>query len=692
MSDPLRAHLEAALARTHVVIDELGRGGMGVVYRAWEHALEREVAIKVLPPAFAHVPEAAARFLREARIVARLAHPNIVVVHGAGQHAGLCWFAMQLVDGIALDDFLAFRGALAEDEARWLLLQATRALVHAHAAGVVHRDLKPGNLLLATDGTLVVTDFGIARAEALPNVTGSGAIVGTPAYMSPEQVLGRPVTPASDQYALGVVAWQLLAGRLPFEGDAFSMQVGHVREAPPSLASQRAGIAPSLVAAIHRMLAKEPAARWPSLDALVPLFAEGLALDGGDARRRIARDVQARRGDGAGGAVRTPRSWSPPPGWRPDLASDAPRHATPRRGEFGAFARQVVARLVTPKHRTPAAVAQEAVARARAQRDAVQREAARRDAERPVLPPPSPRAASPVAVTRAATAATARTTRATARVESPTMRAVPSAPGASRAARTTLAGGAATLLLAGIVWYVASPTTTLTDDAPATAASTTTDMGASTAASGPSSMSPSQSPSPTGTAPTTVPTTIAPATTASPTNDLTPTITTTREPLRTSTAKPVVTTPAPDDAAPPRREPAVVVVRPPIVDDGTRTPPPDDTPPSTPAPTPPPARGAAPETGAVRSAVAAWVASVAPGTGAVRDFYAEGVGHSLRAGEVREVGRDGDGVDVEFDLLLDRRNAIGVAQPRRVTVRARAVRRGDGASLDGVQIGALVRR
>jgi serine/threonine-protein kinase len=685
VTDPLRARLEAALARTHVITGELGRGGMGVVYRAWERDLEREVAIKVLPFGAGHAPEATARFLREARIAARLAHPNIVVVHGAGQAGDLCWFAMALVNGIPLDALLDLRGALAVDEVRWLLLQAARALVHAHVAGVVHRDLKPANLLLSLGGTLVVSDFGIARSETGPSSTLSGMVIGTPAYMSPEQVLGRVVTPASDQYALGVVAYHLLAGRLPFEGDAFTMQLGHVKEAPPPLDALRGGLPSTLVGAVQRMLAKEPEARFPSIEALLPILSDGVALDGGEAARRLAHDVRAHR-HAAGDDVATPHTpaspppvvrppkgaalsqWQTPAPWTPG-ASTTPEPALIERPEQVPHAKRaarradpVPTRVATPPHRTPEALAQEAVARARAQLAAVRRDARRAD-----------RGARPSA---------------------PTLQALRR----TTARRLALAAGTVGLVAVAATLTPIGPEATAPDtavtangSAEVTEGATGTPSGAGLPKVAPDPLSYDAAPQGAGGGPAVMPPAASapvrggvrasghPAVGAVPGAGVAPAAHT-----APFTVRPEAGTSRGAGSAP---VPVPVPSRP---DAGRDTSKEAMREPPTPAPVVEPRGDLA--AGPVREAVSAWVQGGARDAAAVRDFLREGVNHAVRLGDVREVARDADGVDLEFDLLLERRNAIGVAQSRRATVRARAVRRGDDAVLERVAVGALVRR
>ena len=264
--DLMQDRVVAAIGDLYDIEAEIGRGGMAVVYRALDVKLRRKVAIKVLPPELAYREDVRQRFVREAQMAAQLAHPNIVPIYAVDDRGGVVYIVMGLVDGPTLGQHLQAEGHLAVPFVRRVLRDVADALAYAHAHGVVHRDVKPDNILL--DGPTkraVVSDFGIARAaEGDQRLTVTGVAVGTPAYMSPEQALGeREVDGRSDIYGLGVVGWQLLAGELPFRAtNTPAMMMKHLSEAPPPLAQRAPGTPPNLVSAIERAMAKKPEERW----------------------------------------------------------------------------------------------------------------------------------------------------------------------------------------------------------------------------------------------------------------------------------------------------------------------------------------------------------------------------------------------------------------------------------------------
>jgi len=251
-------------------LEELvGTGGMSSVFRARDHQLEREVAIKILHQHYAEDPEYLERFRREARAVARLSHPNIVTVIDRGDDDGRQYIVFEHVKGENLKELVLRTGRLPVQQALELALHIADGLSFAHEHGLVHRDVKPQNVLLSSEGEVKVTDFGIARSLHMEHgVTQTGTVLGTGEYLAPEQASGKPVSPATDVYSLGVVLWELLAGDVPFVGDNFvAVALRHVNEPPPSLRERRPDVSPRLDAAVQRALAKDPARRFPSMAA-----------------------------------------------------------------------------------------------------------------------------------------------------------------------------------------------------------------------------------------------------------------------------------------------------------------------------------------------------------------------------------------------------------------------------------------
>ncbi len=282
-ADPLRAALETALGAQYEIVRLLGRGGMGAVYLARERALDRTVAIKVLPPEIAVSAEAQERFRREARTAAKLTHPNIVPLHTFGEVEGMMYFVMGYVRGESLADRMRRDEELPPDDARRILSAMADALDYAHRQGVVHRDIKPDNILLEEEsGRPMLTDFGIAKAAASgETLTELGTAIGTPHYMSPEQASGeRDLDGRSDLYSLGVVGYAMLAGRLPFEGSmAQEVLVQHVTKAPASLETVASDVPEDLSRVVMRCLAKEPDARWPDGKSLHEAIVDVGAVD-----------------------------------------------------------------------------------------------------------------------------------------------------------------------------------------------------------------------------------------------------------------------------------------------------------------------------------------------------------------------------------------------------------------------------
>ena len=267
---------QAALAGEYSLERELGRGGMGVVYLARDVQLDRDVAIKVLPTHLAIAAEARERFVREARTAAGLSHPHIVPIHRVGEAGGFVFFVMSYVQGETLGERLRTRGPLPPADATRVLREVAWALAYAHGRGIVHRDVKPDNIMLeAGTGRALVTDFGIARAgEDVDAATQSGKIMGTAHYMSPEQAASEPVDGRSDIYSLGVVGYLAVSGRLPFESSNVpALLVRQATESPPSVMRVAPGLPPALGVAIDRCLARNPAERFPDGEALAEALA-----------------------------------------------------------------------------------------------------------------------------------------------------------------------------------------------------------------------------------------------------------------------------------------------------------------------------------------------------------------------------------------------------------------------------------
>src|SRR5881397_4069134 len=260
--------LRKATLGAYEVLAELGRGGMATVYLAHDLALDRKVAIKVLAPALLLMGEGMVeRFKREARTAAALSHPHIIPIYAVKESEHVLYFVMKYVQGRALDSIIRDVGPLPLPMVQAILAQVSDALGYAHRHGVIHRDVKSANIMLDEDGWAVVTDFGIAKVVQAEGLTMTGVTVGTPTYMSPEQCATREVTGASDQYSLGVVAYEMLAGRLPFHGDStMSVMYAHFNERPRPVTELRSDCPPNLAAGVMRMLEKAPDQRWPSMD------------------------------------------------------------------------------------------------------------------------------------------------------------------------------------------------------------------------------------------------------------------------------------------------------------------------------------------------------------------------------------------------------------------------------------------
>ncbi|MFQ6045083.1 MAG: protein kinase [Gemmatimonadales bacterium] len=270
---PLATRLAETLAGSYELEGEIGRGGMGIVFSARDLSLKRRVAIKLLPPDLAFRDEIRTRFIREAQTAARLSHPHIVPIHSVGEEGGLVYFVMGYVDGESLAARLRRRERLPTEEVRRIMKETADALGLAHAVGVIHRDIKPDNILLeGTRRRVMVTDFGIAKAREAGGgtLTGTGVALGTPAYMSPEQALGeREIDARSDIYSLGVVGYEMLVGEVPWKAPTVpGILMKQMTEPVPDVSQARADCPEDLAWTISRCLQKAPDERWPTADAL----------------------------------------------------------------------------------------------------------------------------------------------------------------------------------------------------------------------------------------------------------------------------------------------------------------------------------------------------------------------------------------------------------------------------------------
>ena len=258
---------------------EIGRGGMAVVYLAHDISLNRKVAIKVMTPALMLMDnDIQLRFKREAQTAAALSHPHIIPVYAVKEAEDLVFFVMKYIVGRSLESVVKEVGALPFPVVQTILNQAGGALAHAHKRGVVHRDIKPGNIMLDEDGWVVVADFGIAKVAEAEALTMTGGVVGTPAYMSPEQCSGGDLTGAADQYSLGIVAFEIITGRTPFKsGTMVNLIYDHCHTQPPPVLELRPDCPPALAAVVEQMIAKDPDDRFPGIEEAVT--ATGFATD-----------------------------------------------------------------------------------------------------------------------------------------------------------------------------------------------------------------------------------------------------------------------------------------------------------------------------------------------------------------------------------------------------------------------------
>jgi eukaryotic-like serine/threonine-protein kinase len=345
------------LADRYELGGRLGAGGMSTVVRAVDRRLERPVAVKLLAEHLADDSQFVTRFRREALAAARLVHPNIVQVFdfGLDERTGRHYIVMELVSGQSGAEILREEGTLRVPDALALVLQACRGLDYAHRNGVVHRDVKPGNLLRADDGVVKLADFGIAKAVSEESgITQVGSVIGTAAYLAPEQAAGERVGPPADLYALGVVTYQFLSGRLPYEAQSLTeLALKQQREAPPPLDELNPEVGPALAAAVDRALALDPRDRYLDADQMRAGLADGArGVSPSELTTRaldpIEPSTEATRVVGATDATEVA------PGTRAERAAPEPRAArAPRAAPGPAVATGAASRAAASRTRAP---------------------------------------------------------------------------------------------------------------------------------------------------------------------------------------------------------------------------------------------------------------------------------------------------------------------------------------------------
>jgi eukaryotic-like serine/threonine-protein kinase len=340
-TDVLRERLQRLIQGKYRIERLLGKGGMGAVFQAHDLTLEREVAIKVLPPDVALDDQVVRRFQQEAKTAAKLDHPNIIPIYRVESEGGLNYFVMKFISGTSLEDLLEKKEPLAVPEVQRILWEAACALGHAHQRGVVHRDVKPANIMFDHDGRVMLTDFGISKAlQAATGFTATGMIIGTPHYMAPEQAKGQTVDGRADQYSLGVVGYRMITAELPFSGDSVhTILYKHIFEEAPPASAKRADVPAFLGGAVSRALSKEPDLRFATMEDFAtavwpeqPVAAPTKGRSASRPRPRATADAPTE----ITGAPTTPL-----PGTKPQRRA-APAHPPKRKARVGLFAGLVV--------------------------------------------------------------------------------------------------------------------------------------------------------------------------------------------------------------------------------------------------------------------------------------------------------------------------------------------------------------
>jgi serine/threonine protein kinase len=265
MSDKL---IGESIERRYRILEKIGSGGMGIVYKALDTRFQRLVALKVL--SFSYKPEAKQLFLREVTAIGRLKHPNIVQIYDAGETGTIVYLAIEYIEGRTLSQILKDARPLGRDYATEIIRQVGTALGYAHRNGVIHRDVKPSNILISNDGRVLLLDFGLAVAPGAPTLSETGTVAGTVAYMSPEQIMGKSVDARSDIFSLGIVFYELLTGRRPFSGESAGQLLSNVlKEEPESPGQIDSSIPTSINQIVLKSLAKEPGQRFQTADSFL---------------------------------------------------------------------------------------------------------------------------------------------------------------------------------------------------------------------------------------------------------------------------------------------------------------------------------------------------------------------------------------------------------------------------------------
>ena len=342
--------LRRATVGEYEIKGELGQGGMASVFLAHDIALDRKVAIKVMAPALFSAAGMVERFKREARTAASLSHPHIIPIYAVRESPEIVYFVMKFVEGRSLESIVHQLGQMPFPLVQAILYQVSSALGYAHRRGVVHRDIKPANIMIDADGWAVVTDFGIAKVSESQGLTQTGATIGTPSYMSPEQCAAkRELTGASDQYSLGIVAYEMLGGQVPFHAETtMGLLFAHVHETPPPIGNLRDDCPPEINAAVMRMLEKEPEARWSDIETAAREMG-GVPIGNDDPIRAQLVELAGGRAASPAETIRTPMSpvpanrLAPPPATktttpkdrRPATRTGAPPAAAPVKPKTG---------------------------------------------------------------------------------------------------------------------------------------------------------------------------------------------------------------------------------------------------------------------------------------------------------------------------------------------------------------------